>query len=68
MGNVERGAEASAAAVAEAAALLAAQDRFYEVLTSGSAEQMGALWDAAPDPAVSETLAEGARVEPWSAG
>ena len=68
MGNVGRGAEANAAAVEEAAALLAAQDRFYDVLTSGAAEQMGDLWDAAPDASVSEALAEGARVEPWRAG
>jgi hypothetical protein len=68
MGTVGRGTEASAAAVEEAAALLAAQETFYQVLTSGAAEQMGGLWDAAPDPSVSETLAEGARIEPWSAG
>ena len=39
-----------------------------DVLTSGAAEQMGDLWDAAPDASVSEALAEGARVEPWRAG
>ena len=66
MGNVGRGAEANAAAVEEAAALLAAQDRFYDVLTSGAAEQMGDLWDAAPDASVSEALAEGGTAFPPS--
>ena len=68
MGTVARGAEANAEAVAQATELLAAQSTFYDALTSGDVTTMNGLWDMTPDPAVSETLADGARIEPWKAG
>ena len=57
MGTVARGADAGAEAVTEATQLLAAQTRFYDVLTSGDVAAMETLWDMTPDPAVSETVA-----------
>lgn len=68
MGAVGRGAEAGAAAVSDAEGLLAAQSQFYDVLISGDASRMDGLWDVETDASVSQTISEGARIEPWKEG
>ncbi|KAL1524831.1 hypothetical protein AB1Y20_019711 [Prymnesium parvum] len=66
----EEGAVASGQAegtLANAAALLEAQARFYEALTGGDTSAMARLWRGSPaDPAVSEALDQGGQLDPWS--
>lgn len=69
LGAVDGGADARAAAAADATSLLQAQAAFYDALFSGDVESMMALFAGAePDPLVSGALAAGGRAEPWAKG
>ena len=65
-GVVGAGGEAREAAEADAAAVLEAQTAFYAALTGGDLAAMEGLWEGAADePAVSEVLGAGGRLDPW---
>ena len=66
-GGGSGGGSGGEGAEAEASSVLATQATFYAALTGGDGEAMAQLTEGAPDDAsVSDALAAGGRLDPWS--